>query len=234
MQVVPRIPALPPYRSGLIPFASMLSSLSYAILALLAGKPQSGYDLARQMKPPLGMLWQAKHGQIYPELARLVASGFVDFERIDKRSGPPRRVHSITAKGRAELAGWVLESPQPRAMNDELVVKAYAIRRVPRRHAMAMLQAQIDLHQSRLAALEVMAQALNSRSSASVRVDSVRFGEYAAIRRAIGAEREYVAWCMWLTNELAPDKHSIAPTAGRRAAPKRSGVARERHHSAVG
>ncbi len=181
----------------------MLSSLGYVILALLATKPQSGYDLARQMKPPLGFLWQAKHGQIYPELARLGRSGMVDWERVDKGAGPPRRVHSLTAKGRAELADWVARSPQPKPMNDELVVKAYALRRVSQTKARALLRDELESHERRLATLEQLAEASRSRIKTSIGIDSPRFGEYAALRRAIGMERDYVVWCRWLLGRFS-------------------------------
>ena len=176
----------------------MLSSLGYVILALLATKPQSGYDLARQMKPPLGFLWQAKHGQIYPELARLVRSGMVDLERMDKGAGPPRRVHSLTAKGRAELANWVAKSPQPKPMNDELVVKAYALRRVSQTKARALLRDELESHERRLATLEQLAEASRSLVKTSIGIDSPRFGEYA-----IGMERDYIAWCRWLLGRFS-------------------------------
>jgi PadR family transcriptional regulator AphA len=207
----------------------VLSSLSYAILAMLASKPQSGYDLARQMRPPLGFLWQAKHGQIYPELVKLVEIGLVKVERVDKSSGPPRRVHSITQKGRAELARWVVKAPQLRPMNDELVVKAYALRRVPRREASELLQEQIRVHEHRLAALEHLAAALGNTTAGSIDVDSLRFGEYAALRRAIGADREYVAWCRWLLAQLnlaeGPAKHG--PSSGSRVAKRSEAVRRK-------
>ena len=195
----------------------MLSSLSYAILALLATKPHSGYDLARQMRPPLGFLWQAQHGQIYPELARLVRSHLVSFETVDKRSGPPRRVHSITLKGKAELASWVMQPPQTRPANDELVVKAYALHRISATSAETLLRDQVDAHQRRLAALEQLADAVKTRMKSSSRVASARFGEYAALRKASGAEREYIGWCRWLLGELPSRQGARKPAARARA-----------------
>lgn len=180
----------------------MVSSLGYAILALLASKPQSGYDLSKQMRAPLGLLWQATHGQIYPELSRLVRLGLVDLDRVDQRSGPPRRVHSITTRGRAELARWVAEPPQARPVNDEFVVKAYAFSRVPRAAAVTMLKDHIKAHEERLAALEHMAGALASKAQLLLRPGMAHFGEFAALRRRIGAEREYIAWGRWLLAEL--------------------------------
>ncbi len=211
-------------RARLATLPPVLSSLSYAILALLASKPQSGYDISRQMKPPLGFLWQARHGQIYPELARLVQEGYVDFERLDPRAGPPRRVHAITAEGRAELSKWVAIPPQPRPMNDELVVKAFALRKAKAGSAVELLKDQVKLHEHRLGALEQRAAAIESRDSGAPDPSSVRFGEYAALRRAIGSERDYLVWCRWLQQQLEPAR-STGRSKGRSPA-KRSAARR--------
>jgi DNA-binding PadR family transcriptional regulator len=196
----------------------MRSSLSYAILALLANKPQTGYDLALQMRPPQGHVWQATHGQIYPELARLVEDGLVRYRRIDTRSGPPRKIHSVTPAGRLELFRWIGQSPQDRPANDELVIKAYVMTTVPSTVSPTMLNAHVANHDARLAALEHRVAALESDGS-GVGPSPSRVGEYAALMRAIGAEREYLVWCRWLLSELIR-KQSKAPR--RRGGAKRS------------
>jgi DNA-binding PadR family transcriptional regulator len=198
----------------------MRSSLSYAILALVANKPQTGYDLALQMRPPQGFLWQAKHGQIYPELARLVKDGLVRYRRIDTSSGPPRKVHSLTPAGRSELLKWIGQSPQDRPANEELVIKAYVMTSVPGTASTTMLNTQVANHEARLAALEHRAAALQSQAESRVGRSSSRFGEYAAVMRAIGAEREYLAWCRWLLSELTA-MHSKPPRRRVGAKPSR-------------
>jgi PadR family transcriptional regulator AphA len=198
----------------------MLSSLSYAIMALLATKPQSGYDIARQMKPPLGLPWQAKHGQIYPELDRLVKAKLVEFVTVANKTGPPRKVHALTPAGRAELLRWVGESPRERSINDELVIKAYMLRRIPAATSVELVSEQIKVHDGRLAALESRAAALRERRETSARSASSGFGEYAALRRAIGAERDYLAWCRWLITEAA---ESQATQRGRPKGKARAG-----------
>jgi DNA-binding PadR family transcriptional regulator len=203
----------------------MRSSLSYAILALVANKPQTGYDLALQMRPPQGFIWQAKHGQIYPELARLVKDGLVRYRRIDTRSGPARKVHAVTPAGRSELSRWIGQSPQDRPANDELVIKAYVMTSLPSTASTTMLHAQVANHEARLAALEHRAAALQSRAGSKVGPSSSRFGEYAAVMRAIGAEREYLVWCRWLLSELIA-KESKPPR--RRVRAKRSPQVRVR------
>ncbi len=207
----------------------MLSALGYAILALLAARPQSGYDIARQMRPPFGYLWQARHGQIYPELTRLVKSGLVDIDRVDKYAGPPRRVHAITAAGRTELAEWVLRPTQIRPPNDEFLVKAYALRRVRPAAATKLLHDQIKLHDERLGALEQMYSVLEARLKSDRSLDPARFGEFAALHRAVSAERDYISWCRWLLGQLksVPRRATSAPS--RRGGPSsRSSVARRR------
>ena len=182
----------------------MRSSLSYAILAMLAGKPQTGYDIARQMRPPLGFVWQAYHGQIYPELSRLVKARLIRYEQQDGGAGPPRKVHSVTAAGRAELQRWIARDPQDRPPNDELVIKAYALKGSARAAWLKMLRSQMDNREARLAALEHQAAAIEVRSQTRGLRSAGRFGEYAALRRAIGSEREYLAWCKWLLAQVAP------------------------------
>lgn len=185
-----------------VKLSRVASSLGYAILALVAAKPQSGYDIARQMKLPLGFFWQAKHGQIYPELGRLEAAGLVDFEELVHKVRPARKVYTATFAGMSALTKWIAEGPQERPNNEELVIKAYALRRVPGPVATTMLKAQIEMHQSRLAALEQRAGAIETRSTSGIGVESPRFGDYAVVRRAIGSEREYIAWCRWLMREV--------------------------------
>lgn len=204
----------------------MLSSLSYAILALLAGKPQSGYDISRQMKPPLGHTWQATHTQIYPELARLVKGKLVTVQRIDQGAGPPRRIHAITPAGRAELVRWAGRAPQARPLNDELVVKAYALRRVRGAAVAELMAKQIALHEHRLAALEQLAAARQSRATKTKELSASEFGEHAALRRAIGAEREVIAWCHWLAREVGTGPASLAGSAVRQAPARHSRAAR--------
>jgi hypothetical protein len=83
-------------------------------------------------------------------------------------------------------------------MNDELVVKAYALLRVQPKAASALLEEQMQLHEHRLAALEQLARAILPDNSKPSDLDATTFGEYATLRRAIGLERELLAWCRWL------------------------------------
>ena len=86
--------------------APALTSTSYAILGLLAVKPWTTYELARQMDRALGRFWPRAESKLYEEPKKLVAHGLAraSTETVGKRR---RTVYTITAKGRRALAEWV-------------------------------------------------------------------------------------------------------------------------------
>lgn len=61
--------------------------------------------------------WHADKSQIYRTLDRLEADGAIETEVIPQLGRPNRRVHSLSAAGRAELRDWLdspLEQLQPK------------------------------------------------------------------------------------------------------------------------
>src|SRR3712207_9157781 len=99
--------------------------LGYAILGLLSREELTGYDLAGRMRARVGHFWEARHSQIYPELARLEEGGMVRHRVIEQQDRPDKKVYEITDRGLEALKAWVTEPPAPRPARDELVLKAY-------------------------------------------------------------------------------------------------------------
>jgi DNA-binding PadR family transcriptional regulator len=86
---------------------------SYALLALLALKPWSAYDLTGFMRTSnLRAIWPRAESRLYAEPKNLLAQGLAtaDVERI---GGRKRTVYSITPKGRRALGRW-LQQPSKR------------------------------------------------------------------------------------------------------------------------
>ena len=52
-------------------------SLPHALLTALVGRSASGSDLAQRFDRSLGYFWHATHQQIYRELARMEARGWI-------------------------------------------------------------------------------------------------------------------------------------------------------------
>ena len=59
------------------------STLGFALLGLLARQPRTGYELSQALRRPIGYFWTAGHSQVYPELARLDAAGYISHTVID-------------------------------------------------------------------------------------------------------------------------------------------------------
>ncbi len=51
--------------------------MTWAILGLLARRPRSGYEIKANVDTTIRHFWAASYGQIYPELRRLEAAGWI-------------------------------------------------------------------------------------------------------------------------------------------------------------
>ncbi|WP_435209076.1 PadR family transcriptional regulator [Streptomyces sp. bgisy034] len=101
-----------------------LTTTSYAILGLLAVRPWSTYELARQMDRSLGRLWPRAQSKIYEEPKKLVRRGLALAERgsVGRR---PRTVYSITPQGRRLLADWLREPGAGPVLESEQLLKVF-------------------------------------------------------------------------------------------------------------
>jgi DNA-binding PadR family transcriptional regulator len=86
-----------------------LTTTSYAILGLLALKPWTTYELAKQMERGFRLFWPRTESKLYAEPPKLVAHGLAKATK-DTVGRRPRTTYTITAKGRRALREW-LETP---------------------------------------------------------------------------------------------------------------------------
>jgi DNA-binding PadR family transcriptional regulator len=82
-------------------------SLEYAILGFLNYQPFSGYELKKLFDSSVRHFWSADQSQIYRTLAKLMAAGQADMERVEQSDRPDRKVYSITPAGRAAFLEWL-------------------------------------------------------------------------------------------------------------------------------
>jgi DNA-binding PadR family transcriptional regulator len=180
-----------------------VTTLGFALLGLLAQRAQSGYDLARHMRRPVGYFWQARHSQIYPELARLEAQGLVAHHVVEQHDRPDKKVYGITEPGREALQAWVTAPLDEPPVRDELVLKAFSLWLADPKEAAALFREHERRHEAQLAQYrEIEDRMVRSTDGAMPPVDTPEFAAYATLQRGIGYEREYAAWCGWVADQL--------------------------------
>ena len=85
-----------------------LSNTSYVILGLLALKPWTTYELARQMRRSIRFYWPRAESGIYEEPKKLVEHGLAT-ARQESTGRRARTVYAITDAGHAALREWLSE-----------------------------------------------------------------------------------------------------------------------------
>ena len=180
-----------------------LSALGYALLALLARAPLTGYDLAQRMRRSTDFFWTARHSQIYPELARMEAAGLVTHEVVRQTERPDKKIFTMTEAGYAALRAWLVQPVQPAPERDEMMLKTFCAWLIEPVEAIALFRAQEAEHLARLAAYEAMlAEAEQQPDVRERHVRTTAFSSYATLRRGIQYERGYAEWCRWMAETM--------------------------------
>jgi DNA-binding PadR family transcriptional regulator len=179
----------------------MPSTLGYALLGLLARRPRTGYELTQALRAPIGYFWTASHSQVYPELARLEADGWLRHRVVDGPGPRDTKRYSITEAGRAALASWAVTPAPPERSRNELLLRVYSLWLADPIAARGLIAGEREQHQAVLARYEEMATEFEGDFPADPA--SPLFCEYATLRRGLSFERHVIAWCDWLLAALA-------------------------------
>jgi PadR family transcriptional regulator AphA len=193
--------------------------ITYGVLGLLAfWGPLSGYGLKHLFDHMLAPMWGAAQSQIYKELRRMQALGWVDMQREEQESRPARKVYSITEQGLVALRAWQTQSPDIFQLRDELLLKVfYGAFAAPDDLARHLRSSIVD-HQMRLLAYRQSAlfpptrQAFQrGKKRPNPYVDESQEDPYFGliVRFAIAFEQTYVHWlyeALDVVEHLQPQK----------------------------
>nr|WSY55538.1 PadR family transcriptional regulator [Streptomyces sp. NBC_00886] len=120
--------------------------LELSILGFLAEQPLHGYELKERIKALSGHVRPVSDGALYPAITRLVTAGKLDQHTEEGASAAPRRVLSLTEKGREDLLER-LRHPKQAEVTDHVrfnTVLAF-LRHLPDRHEQAaVLRRRLD------------------------------------------------------------------------------------------
>lgn len=99
-----------------------LTGTSYAVLALLARRPYSAYELTNELKASLSQCMPRSSTLLYREPKNLVAQGLAVVD-VQLKGRQKRAVYSITEAGRDALALWFKQPAAPPVFESEAVVR---------------------------------------------------------------------------------------------------------------
>lgn len=179
-----------------------MTALSFALLGLIARRPQSGYDIAAQLKAPVANFWTARLSQIYPELARLEGDGLVSVEVVPQEGRPAKKIYRLTAAGKRALAEWVVTPPEPSPPRDELLLKTYALPFADPKDAAPMYGERAEAAEKAQLHYESVIAKIVREHGGPPPVGDPAFGQFANLRYGVAAMRERADWCRWLQQTL--------------------------------
>ncbi|CAL9360841.1 PadR family transcriptional regulator [Streptomyces sp. enrichment culture] len=170
-------------------------SLPHAILTALLEKPSSGLELTRRFDRSIGYFWSATHQQIYRELGKLEAEGYIRALPSEQPARGQKRSYEVLPAGRAELARWTATAQEPRALRDPLLLRLRAAAVVGTEGVEDDLRRHLDLHRRQLAEYEEIEKRdfPPGKDSAQDRL------QHLVLRAGIELE---TFWTQWLTHAL--------------------------------
>jgi DNA-binding PadR family transcriptional regulator len=167
-------------------------ALSHAILATLADRPCSGYDLAKKFDGSVGFFWRASHQQIYRELSKLEEHSYIAATIVRQENRPDKKVYEVTGSGCEYLKTWIACPTEVHALKDELLVKLFAGKLVAPQIILTELEHHRAQHQDSLNGyLAIERQFFTDVEHLDI---NQRY-QYLTLRQGIRLETEWLEWC---------------------------------------
>lgn len=179
-----------------------LPTTSYALLGLLVPGPMSGYDLADLVSRSIANFWPIEKSQVYGELGRLEALGYLEATEVAQKGAPDKRVYALLDQGEQALDAW-LEEPgyQPERRRNSFLVKVFFGWKMEPQH----LEALLDDYRADALAERDRLQAIVDRLAS---VPSAAFGRATAMFGVRHAQAT-LEWCDEMRAAL-PDLRAVS------------------------
>ena len=118
-------------------------SLRYALLALLAVEPMTGYELSKGFQSSVAHVWHAPDSQIYPELKRMEKDGLLEGQDVTWGRRGKKREYHITDAGIMDFRSWMNDTLSYPPERDPVHLKAAYFEWAEPQAARAQLRAHI-------------------------------------------------------------------------------------------
>lgn len=170
-----------------------LSTLGHALLGLLAAEPMTGYDLTASFDAGLANVWSARHGQIYPELAKLQAAGLIEQTAAGPRGS---KQYAATDAGRDAVRRWLTETEPSSILRSERMLRIFFLWMLPRDEAVAYLRREAAGHRARLERYLGTAQNIPADAAPAEHWSRI------ALEAGIRFERAMGEWADWAAADV--------------------------------
>ncbi|MGH8824094.1 MAG: PadR family transcriptional regulator [Jiangellaceae bacterium] len=163
-----------------------------AMLAFLAKEPAHGYELRQRLATALGPVGEVLNpGQVYMTLSRLERAGLVRVDQVAQRAAPDKKVYEVTAAGRDEIAGWLLDSTWPKVAPVEFHLKLVAAAATGLADPIALIDAQRRDLLHRLKEVQHLAESEPSGSDGGLLLEGTALRLQADIRWLESCEQRW-------------------------------------------
>lgn len=183
-------------------------ALPHAILVSLCEQAGSGYELARRFDRSIGYFWTATHQQIYRTLRVMENDGWVQARAVPQQGRPDKKVYTVAAAGRAELARWIAEPLEGRgsALTDARTRDIAVKLRGAAHGDVAALRTQIvALRAERAALLQTYRGFQAGQFPDPTGLTGTALHQYLVLRGGIRAEESAIDWLDEVTAALDSD-----------------------------
>ncbi|MGG6292822.1 PadR family transcriptional regulator [Leptolyngbya sp. AN02str] len=167
-------------------------ALAHAILSLLSDRPASGYDITKQFDSSVGFFWKATHQQVYRELAKLEAQGWVESDTIAQTGRPDKKLYRATTTGLQALRDWIAEPTETAPLKEDLLVKLYAGAIAPTPVLIQEVQRHRRFYGDRLATYRHIESTYFAQPDQLPHADALR---YLTLRRGLRHAQSWIDWC---------------------------------------
>ena len=114
-------------------------------LGILTFQDASGYEIKKMVEEEVfSHFIDASYGSIYPALVKMLEDGLVTMRTEEQEGKPDKKVYTITAEGRAELARSLAVDPAKDKYKSEFLFQMLLNEYLPAAHVMAIYDGQID------------------------------------------------------------------------------------------
>ncbi|MDO4903049.1 MAG: PadR family transcriptional regulator [Limosilactobacillus sp.] len=172
--------------------------LPYIILGIINDRPGvTGREITTEFNTEIGDFWKASHSQIYPELSRMNADGWV--AASTSKDNAKEKYYSLTDEGKRVLEEWLDQLVDTLPIHEDMFsLKMYFINDRKDKRVKELIDQQTALLQKQLAYLKQRQQLVFPNPSS---IDA-HFGHYLILSRGISRTEGQLDWLATIKKDI--------------------------------